>query len=158
MALVEIETLIHAPVERVFDLSCSIDAHMASTDGTGERAVAGRTEGLIRLDETVTWEATHLFVRQRLTSKITEYERPNMFVDEMIRGAFASIHHRHCFTPHGTSTLMKDEFKFSAPMGFLGTIVEQLFLTRYMTRFLELRNQGLKRMAETEEWRRFLPS
>ena len=46
MPLIQIETKIVAPQERVFDLARSIDAHMASTRGTHEKAVAGRTSGL----------------------------------------------------------------------------------------------------------------
>ena len=67
MPVIETETLVAAPIEQVFDLSRSIDFHQESTPGTNERAVAGRASGLIELGETVTWEATHFGVRQRLT-------------------------------------------------------------------------------------------
>ena len=157
MPRIELETLIEAPVERVFDLARSIDAHVASTDGTGERAVGGRTSGLIGLEETVTWEARHLWVRQRLTTRITAVDRPWSFEDRMIQGAFASMHHRHEFTPTGSATLMTDVFDFSAPLGVLGRLAERLVLTSDMTRFLKARNAALKRMAETKEWRRYLP-
>lgn len=156
MPRIELETLIEAPVERVFDLARSIDAHIASTEGTGERAVAGRTSGLIELSETVTWKARHLFVTQRLTSRISAFDRPRMFEDQMTRGAFASIRHRHRFEPVGAATLMRDEFDFTAPLGFLGRIAERMFLRSYMTRFLKVRNAGLKRIAETDEWRQYL--
>ncbi len=49
MPLIELSTGIRAPIERVFDLARSIDAHVASTGQTRERAVAGRTSGLIEL-------------------------------------------------------------------------------------------------------------
>src|SRR5215218_8887243 len=60
--LVEIEmsTYIAAPRERVFDLARSIDVHQRSLEHTRERAVGGRTSGLIGLGETVTWRARHL--------------------------------------------------------------------------------------------------
>ena len=77
MPIILLETNITAPVERVFDLARNIDAHTSTTAGTGERAVDGRTSGLIEAGETVTWEAKHLGVRQRLTSKITAMERPD---------------------------------------------------------------------------------
>jgi hypothetical protein len=34
MPLIQLETKIEAPQERVFDLARSIDAHLASTEGT----------------------------------------------------------------------------------------------------------------------------
>jgi hypothetical protein len=70
MPVIDLELFVHAPAERVFDLSRSVDVHVASTSRTGERAVAGVTTGLLVLGDVVTWEATHFGVRQRLTSQI----------------------------------------------------------------------------------------
>ena len=157
MPRLEIITEIAAPIGRVFDLARSIDAHMASTAGTEESAVAGRVSGLIEAGETVTWEARHFLIRQRMSVKITDCERPHFFRDEMIRGAFASMHHIHRFSLTADGTLMKDEFHFNAPLGWLGRVAEMLFLIRYMRDFLNRRAAALKAMAESEEWRRFLP-
>jgi len=63
--------MINAPIERCFDLARDIDFHQRSLTDTGERAIGGVTSGLIALGETVTWEATHFGVRQRLTVRIT---------------------------------------------------------------------------------------
>ena len=156
MALIELQTQIDAPIERVFDLARSIDAHMASTEGSNERAVAGRTTGLIGEGETVTWEANHFGVKQRLSVQVTKFERPHLFGDEMISGAFSTMHHTHRFIQSGQGTLMKDEFHFTAPFGFLGRLAECLFLTSYMRRFLTKRAAELKSMAESEEWRSYL--
>ena len=52
---------------------------------------------------------------------------------------------------------MRDRFEYWAPLGLLGRFAERLFLTRYMRRFLEERNAILKRVAESEEWRKYLP-
>lgn len=157
MVEIHLETRIHAPRERVFDLTRSIDLHTRSLDWTGEEPVAGRTSGLIGLDETVTWRARHLGVRQRLTSRISAYERPRYFQDVMVRGAFAWMEHDHWFdaTDDG-GTVLRDVFRFAAPLGVLGRIAETLVLRRYMTRFLERRNAVIKRVAESDEWREFV--
>jgi hypothetical protein len=60
MPVIELSTVIRAPRERVFDLARSIDAHQDSTGGTGERAVAGVTKGLIGMNEEVTWGSSAL--------------------------------------------------------------------------------------------------
>jgi hypothetical protein len=52
---------------------------------------------------------------------------------------------------------MRDEFHFSAPLGFLGRVAEWTFLTRYMTRFLRSRSQALKELAESPDWKRYMP-
>ena len=156
MVEIELRTFIAAPRERVFDLSRSIDLHQRSTGSTGETAVAGRTAGLIELGETVTWRARHLGVTQHLTSRIAGFDRPRWFRDEMVRGAFAWMEHDHWFDTADGGTVLRDRFRFAAPLGPLGRIAELVLLRRYMTRFLVARNAHIKHVAESEEWREFL--
>jgi hypothetical protein len=35
-------------------------------------------------------------------------------------------------------------------------LAERLFLTAYLTRFIQRRGLALKRLAESEDWRRFI--
>lgn len=150
------EILINAPIERCFDLARSVEAHVQSTQSTGERVVAGRMSGLLEMDEEVTWEAVHFGVRQRLTSRIVAFEFPRFFRDQMVRGAFAMLEHDHLFeTVSPGVTKMIDVLKFKAPLGPLGWIAEWVFLGRYMQRFLMTRAQELKTMAESDDWQRY---
>lgn len=146
---IELITEINAPIERCFDLSRSIDLHIESTKQTGEQAISGTTSGLIGLGETVTWRAKHFGIWQTLTSKITEYNYPNLFVDEMVQGAFKSFRHEHHFTKVDGHTLMRDVFVYQSPLGILGRLAEVLFLKRYMTQLLIERNRVIKEVAET---------
>jgi ligand-binding SRPBCC domain-containing protein len=156
MTKIQLETLIQAPIERVFDLSRSIDLHKLSTKGTKEEAIAGRTKGLIEIDETVTWRARHFGVYQNLTVKVTKMDRPYLFSDKMINGAFSSMEHNHIFERMGTGTKMTDVFEFSSPLGILGRLANFLFLKKYMTRFLINKNRELKNVAEGEAWKQIL--
>ena len=112
MPTIELSTHINAPVGICFDIARDIDVHVASTAHTGERAIAGRTSGLIELGETVTWRAKHFGIWQNLTSKITEMERPAFFTDVLVKGAFKSFTHEHYFTELNGQTVMKDRFTF----------------------------------------------
>ena len=148
---IELSTPINAPIGRCFDLSRSIDLHMQSTKQTGEQAIAGRTSGLIELGETVTWRAKHFGIWQNLTSKITEFEYPNHFTDEMISGAFKAFRHEHMFFAVNNQTVMKDIFAFESPYGRLGRLANFLFLGRYMQKLLKERNRVIKEAAETAD-------
>jgi ligand-binding SRPBCC domain-containing protein len=154
--IIELSTAIAAPPERVFDLARSIDAHQQSTEGTQERAVAGVTRGLIGMGDEVTWEARHFGVTQRLTVRITGFERPSRFQDIMVSGAFKRMKHDHEFNAQPPGTVMVDRFEFESPFGILGRVVDRLFLSGYMRRFLVSRNQVLKNLAESEDWRKFV--
>lgn len=54
----------------------------------------------------LTWLAVH-----------TEYERNRLFVDEQVRGPFASWRHRHVFVPDGAGCVLRDEIAYSLPLG-----------------------------------------
>ncbi len=153
MPVIKLKTEINAPIEICFDLSRSIDLHAISTAGTNEEAIAGRTSGLINLNETVTWQATHFGIRQKLTSKITAFERPVYFVDEQVNGIFKSIFHQHHFEQTGDKTIMTDIFEFHAPYGILGKLFNKLVLKTYMKNFLIKRNGIIREFAESGKWK-----
>ena len=148
MTRIYLSTKIKASRDIVFDISRNIDLHIESSGRTKEKAIDGKTTGLIGLNEFVTWEAKHFGFKQNLTVKITEFNRPSTFTDEMIKGTFKSMKHVHTFTEYDEGTVMKDEFYFEAPFGILGEIVEKLILKPYMTKFLIERNRILREYAE----------
>ncbi|TRZ40754.1 SRPBCC family protein, partial [Robertkochia marina] len=122
MPIIELTTYIKSERKIVFDLARSIDLHKISTEHTKEEAIAGKTKGLINLNEWVTWKAKHFGITQKLTSKITEFSSPHYFTDEMVEGAFKSFKHQHIFENKEDGVLMIDKFEFQAPMGFLGQL------------------------------------
>lgn len=148
MPVITLSIPVAAPIEVVFDLARSIDLHLESTAQTNERAVAGRTSGLIGLGEEVTWEATHFCIRQRLTSKIVQFDRPHHFRDSMVSGVFRRFDHDHHFVADGRGTVMTDTFDYTSPLGPLGWLADVVLLKRYMRRLLTIRNQVIKRVAE----------
>ena len=148
MSRIHLETRVRAPIDRVFDLARDLDFHQRSMKHTGERIVGGKSGGLIELGEEVEWEASHFGMKLRLRSKITDMDRPRLFVDEQVKGAFAGFVHRHLFATDGDVTVMTDHWVHRAPLGPLGNLADVMFLSRYMKRLLETRNAELKREAE----------
>jgi len=153
MPSIHLTTFVAAPIERVFDLSRSIDLHKKSMAHTNEQAIAGTTSGLIELQETVTWKAKHLFKTRVMRVKITEMKKPFLFTDEMVEGDFKSMKHEHHFKKVENGTLMIDLFSFSAPYGNIGNVASKIYLTNYLKKLLEHRNQIIKEYAESEKWR-----
>lgn len=156
MPRIELRTDIKATIETVFDLSRSIDLHKISTEQTNEEAIAGKTSGLIGLNESVTWRAKHFGIYQNLTSRITEFERPNYFADEMEQGAFQEFKHEHHFSVLNGETQMIDVFTYKSPFGVFGSLVDKLFLKKYMTKLLTQRNRIVKEFAESGKWKELL--
>lgn len=148
MPIIKHKQLIKAPIEKCFDLARNIDIHMKTTSKTKEKAVGGVTTSLMEEGDIVTWEAVHFGIKQRLTSKVVYMDRPNKFIDIMLKGAFKSFTHTHQFIEEKNGTLMIDIFEYSSPLGPLGVIADQLFLEKYMKEFISSRAKELKRIAE----------
>jgi ligand-binding SRPBCC domain-containing protein len=153
MPTIHLTTFVAAPAERVFDLCRSIELHRKSMAHTREEVIGGTTNGLIGLNDTVTWKAKHLLKTRVLKSKIIAMNRPLSFTDEMMDGDFKSLRHEHHFKKIDNGTLLIDLFHFESPYGGLGRLANQLFLTRYMRKLLELRNHMIKEYAESEKWK-----
>ncbi|RYY50029.1 MAG: cell division protein [Chitinophagaceae bacterium] len=158
MSLIRTTIHINAPVQIVFDLCRSIDLHIVSTEGTQEKAIAGRMTGLIEKNETVTWEARHLFRKRTFETLITEMQPYSYFRDEMIKGDFKEFYHEHFFESNENGTIMTDLLQLSAPFGWIGSLADILFLKQYIGRFLKKRNNIIKQFAENGQWKKILNS
>jgi len=148
MTVIELTTDIDAPMEIAFDVARDLDLHARSMAHTGERAVAGRTSGLVEAGDTVTWRARHLGIWWSLTSRVITMEPPLRFVDVQDGGPFAWFRHEHRFERVGAGSRMRDRWEHRSPLGPLGRMADLLVVGRYMREQLRVRNEALKAEAE----------
>jgi ligand-binding SRPBCC domain-containing protein len=148
MTTIVVETRIRAPINLCFDLARDVDIHVQTSASTGERAIAGKTSGLLELGDSVTFEAVHFGIRQQLTARIVEFDRPRRFVDEMVKGAFSNLRHIHEFFTEGDRTLMRDTLIWRSPLGVLGIIADRILVERHMQAFLVKKQHELTAYAE----------
>jgi ligand-binding SRPBCC domain-containing protein len=143
-----VRTVLRCAVGAAFDAGCDIDLHLASMAASGERAVGGVTSGRIGPGQSVTWRARHFGIAWRMTSVISEYERPDRFVDEQVRGPFRRWRHEHLFRAEDGRTVMTDVIEFEAPAGPLGALLAATVLRPYLRRLIVKRNAGLAAVLE----------
>lgn len=149
------EIAVHAPAERCFLLSTSVE--IVAQD-LRMHPVRGRISGLVVGGDTVRWQGWQLGLPQFHESLIERFEPPVFFCDRMIAGRFASFEHNHSFTDRGDGTvLLSDEVDFTMPLGWPGQLVGEWILLPHIQGLLRRRFRLLKRIAESEEWRRYLP-
>ena len=149
MPQIVLATLIRAAPVVCFDLARDAQLHVESARITNERIVAGRAVGLWELGDEITFEGTHLGVRQKLSARIVEFERPHFFRDEMTRGAFARLSHTHIFRAlPGNRTRMIDVLEWRAPLGKVGALCSDALVEAHLRRFLRARAWHLKTRAE----------
>ena len=156
---ITLSTVVPAPPVEVFAICLDVDMHTQSM-GTTEHAIAGVTQGRLRLGDQVTWRARHLGVTWRMTVQITDYESPHRFVDEQVSGPFHHWRHEHTFTPDPSAparTMMHDIIDFDAPGGMAGTIGATVILRPYLHRMVKRRNGFLserlrRRPQQRDRW------
>ena len=148
MPKINITTEFNAPIKAVFDACRDIELHQLSAKGTNEKAIDGKKFGLIGINESVTWRAKHFGVYQKLTVIVTEMKSPVYFRDEMTKGIFKRLVHDHYFEFIEGKTIMSEIFDYTSPLGFFGKIADFLFLKKYMTNFLIVRNRTIKEQIE----------
>ena len=131
---IEVVTAIAAAPETVFDLELDTEAHAASLAASGEQATTSTGRPGLGLGDEVTFEARHLGRTWRLTSRVTELDRPRRFVDEQVTGPFRRMRHEHVFEAGNGGTRMTDRMTVEAPLGPVGALVARLLLVPYLRR------------------------
>jgi ligand-binding SRPBCC domain-containing protein len=148
--------LIHAPIERCFALS----THLAIVERElGLHPVEGRTGGLVMAGDTIRWEGMQLgFFNYHVSLVVPEtWDPPYFFQDRMIAGRFRSFEHSHRLLETTRGTFLDDEIRFTMPLGWPGWLVGRVILVPHILGLMRRRFNLLKRIAETGEWRNYIP-
>lgn len=150
MTTIQIITKIKTNTKKAFDLSRDIDLHQNSMKQSDEKAIAGKTSGLISLNETVTFKGRHFGILLTHQSQITEMTLYKSFTDEMSQGQFKSFKHTHLFREENEYTTMTDIIEYEVPFGLLGKVINWLILKKYITILIIKRNSYIKTLAENQ--------
>ncbi|MEP2935820.1 MAG: SRPBCC family protein [Gilvibacter sp.] len=148
MTQIELKTVITGLVEDVFETSRSIDFHVQSAAKTQEKAIAGVTSGPIGLGQSVTWRGKHFGLFLTHTSKIVEMVKNQSFTDVMTQGHFTYFVHQHRFRQEGIKVIMYDKLQYKVPYGFLGRVIDSLFIKPHLSNFITERNNHIKSYIE----------
>jgi ligand-binding SRPBCC domain-containing protein len=158
MFVLKDSTHIAAPLQRVFLLSCSLAIVEREL---GMHPVAGkdstRMEGLVTRGDRIRWEGWQLGFWNYHVSLISAYQPFTFLQDTMIAGRFQFFQHNHEFIEIGGQVLLKDTIRFSMPFGFAGRLAGRYVLAPHIAGLMRRRFALLKRIAESEEWRMYLP-
>lgn len=148
---------VNAPIERCFLLSTSLELVKHSLKMNLVPSESTRTSGLVQDGDRLMWRGWAFGLPHRHESVITKYERPDFFQDSMEQGRFKRFQHDHFFTEISGRTLLNDKIRFSLPMSGLTRPLGRFVVTPHVSRMLRHRLELLKRVAESEEWKQYLP-
>ncbi len=153
MASIHLTTFIKAPADRVFDLCRNTTVFKKALEGRSVTLSASASEILVKTGDTITLSARHFGKTRVITSKITEMNIPEKFVEELVNGDLKSFRFEHHFKPVENGTLVIDLIDLGEPKDTIGGILGRFYLKRYFENMMNQRNALVKLYAETEKWR-----
>ena len=79
-------------------------------------------------------------------TEITHINRPYHFIDEQRVGPYNLWHHQHFFSETGNGVLMEDLVHYSVPYGYLGDLLNNLYINRNLDYIFNYRFEKLDKI------------
>lgn len=153
MPLIHATSVIHAPMDRVFDLARSVGLHKAVMRKYRDGKVEGGTNGFMEVGDVVRWSRHYLGRDRTVEVKIRSMDSPKAFGSILVRGSFASLRHEHFFKPIQNGTLLIDLLEYTPAFGVIGRWMDRRFFQPMLRKHLEKKNQVIKQYAESDQWK-----
>jgi ligand-binding SRPBCC domain-containing protein len=83
-------------------------------------------------------------VPMKWLTEISEWQPPDRFVDEQLRGPYRYWHHTHEFTEADGGTLMSDRVDYELPLGPLGLVAHALVVQRLLQTIFDYRARAVR--------------
>ncbi len=153
MHIFECSISIKASQETVFDFHTTVENILKITP-PGIKVTVIRADTPQKGQEVILRVKQFGFFVSTMQMKFVEFERPHLLSDMQIRGPFKSLFQRRTFTRiNENETLLTDRFEYELPFGFLGKLVQRLFVGKIVETMFEFRQRTTKKLIETENAR-----
>ena len=108
-------------------------------DITSEDIPSKMYEGMI-----ISYKVSPLLgIKTTWVTEITHLKENSYFVDEQRVGPYKIWHHQHMIQPMEKGTLMTDIVSYQPPLGFLGSIANELIIKGKLNEIFEYRTKAL---------------
>jgi len=77
---------------------------------------------------------------------ITDYNEPNMFIDQQLKGPYLLWHHKHQFNEIGSRVQMIDEVNYAIPFGVFGQIAHYFYVKKELEYIFRYRNEIINQL------------
>jgi ligand-binding SRPBCC domain-containing protein len=94
------------------------------------------------IDYTIRWFGLPL----KWKTRIVEYEPPNRFIDEQMRGPYRLWRHRHTFRETAAGTVIADSVDYRLPFGAPGVAAHALIVRRQLIAIFRFRQRAIAKL------------
>ncbi len=99
----------------------------------------------------IDYTITLLGKKIRWRTMITAFEPPKMFIDQQLKGPYSMWHHKHSFKEVKNGVDIIDTIHYSVPFGFLGDIINFLFIRRDLENIFKHRKVVIEQYFKAKE-------
>jgi ligand-binding SRPBCC domain-containing protein len=156
MPLIKLTTFIAAPVERVFDLSRNVSLTKQALLANNILTTGQKTAGLLAEGESVTLQFKLLFKERNWKLELTKMAKPEMYIEEQVKGFLKFYKHSHYFKPCENGSFLIDEISYELKKGLAGEVVDKLVFKNYLLKLLNIKNTSIKQVAESNRWKQYI--
>jgi ligand-binding SRPBCC domain-containing protein len=82
----------------------------------------------------------------RWLTRIEEWEPGQRFVDVQVKGPYRFWHHTHTFEARNGGTIVRDEVRYTLPLGPLGELAHRLFVRRDLECIFDFRHASVSKV------------
>lgn len=158
MPIIHLTSCIHAPIDRVFNLSRSTSLHKAVIRKYDGGNLDGGSEGLMKQGDKIRFQLKLMGAKRTLITRMEHLEFPEAFDSILISGPFKRLHHQHHFKSITNGTLLIDLLEYEPAFGMAGKMADTMIIRPFLKKYLEAKNKLIKQYAEGEKWKVVIPA
>ena len=153
MANIQLTTFVAAPVPRVFNLSRNISIYRKVFNAPNERFDFSGSDNHLSPGDSVSIQARHISRFRSISLKVTSFEQPWYYQEELIKGDLPFYKHEHHFKEIDNGSIMIDVITYGHPNDLIGKMLASFYMKTYIEKLANERNRLIKEYAESEKWR-----
>ena len=81
---------------------------------------------------------------------ISDYDPPNYFVDQQIKGPYRFWHHTHIFKKVDGGVEIIDKIKYSVPFGYIGRIINTFWIRNDLNKIFDYRKKMINKILKKD--------
>jgi len=90
------------------------------------------------------------YYKTEWVTEIKHVRGPYRFVDEQVSGPYKFWHHHHSFKESDNGTLVEDLIHYSIPYGYIGKLLNKLYVVKNLNYIFEYRSDALNRIFSSK--------
>lgn len=157
MPKLQFTTVIHAPIQRVFDLTRCVSLHKRHFEKHAIVPVQGKYSGLLDLRDHVTWRGKLGRKVRQIAIEVTDLKAPEYLKMEFRKELFDQFQHEAYFKSIENGTILIDQIEYELPAKAFTPFFNKNCVGKMITDLLKERNALCKEYAEGNNWHAILP-